>query len=378
MGKRGSGEGSIFFHEPSGRWCTQVSLGYVDGKRKRKTIYGATRKEVSEQLKIILREQQQGKLEATGKQTMAGLLTHWLAHVRSAIRSRTYESYETMVRLHITPAVGRYQVGKLKTVHIAAMLQAMEDRGLAARTRRYARQITRMALDYAIERGLVHRNVAVGAPTPRMERHEVQVLSPAQARRLLDAAIGDRLEALYSVALGLGLRQGESLGLHWRDVDLDAGTLLVRSSLQRTGGRLQFVPPKTEKSRRTLSLPAETITALRAHRLRQMEEHAACPDWHEHGLVFCTPKGTPIEKSGITKRFALLLERAGLPPMRFHDLRHSCASILLAQGVPLTVVQHVLGHSSITVTGDIYAHLMPTAKQEAAAVMDGILSGKRG
>lgn len=374
--KRGSGEGTIVFHKAKKLWYFQVHLGYVDGKRKRKTIYGQTRKEVAEQLKVVLREQQQGLVAATGKQTVGEHLTKWLLHKKPTVRPRTYDSYESTVRVHIMPALGKLQLGKLTSDHIAALLDKKAAAGLSPRTCSYIRATLRMALGMAVERGTVPRNVATQAPAPRVERHSIRVLSPDEARLLLDAAEGDRLEALYSVALAVGLRQGEALGLHWEDVDLERAEILVHRSLQRINGKLQFVPVKTDKSRRTVSLPEETVTALRTHRIRQLEERMAAPDWDEQGLVFCTRTGRPLEKSGVTKRFPALLEKAGLPQMRFHDLRHSCASLLLAQGVPLKVVQEVLGHSSIMITGDIYAHLMPDAKREAATMMGQILRKK--
>ena len=375
--RRGNSEGTIYFHEPKQLWCTQVSLGLVDGKRRRKMIYGKTRREVAEKLKVLLREQQLGQVVATNRQTTAQLLERWLTHVKPTVRPRTYDSYLSTVHRHLVPTIGAIHLGKLTSNDIAALLNRKEEEGLSPRTRQYIRAILRMALNYAVDENLIGRNVVLKAPKPRVERHEVRVLSLDEARRLLDAAKGDRFEALYTVALGLGLRQGEALGLRWDDVDFTEGTLHVRRSLQRIEHKLQLVQPKTDNSRRTIAMPNETILALREHRRRQLEEQVAAVVWEDHQLVFTTSKGTPLEKSGLTKRFRKLLEVAGLPPMRFHDLRHSCASILLAQGVPMNVVQRVLGHSSISVTVDIYGHLLPTAKQEAAAIMDAILTGRR-
>lgn len=385
MAKRGHGEGTIYFHEKLKRWCTQVSVGYGEstrtpGKftRKRKTIYGETRKEVAEKLKVILREQQQGLVAPTrGKLTVAQQLDTWLAYVKPTVRPRTYESYEMLVRVHIKPVLGHLQLAKLTSNHIVALLEKEEAEGKSPRTRAYLRSILRQALDPAVEDGIIPRNVALKTPKPRVERHEITVLTEAEAAQLLEAAAGDRLEALYSVALAIGLRQGEALGLRWDDIDLDAGELRVRTSLQRIDHKLELVRPKTDKSRRTLSLPASIVLVLRQHHLRQLEERMAAPVWHEQDLVFCTPKGTPLERSNINKRFAKMLEKAGLPKMRFHDLRHSCASLLLAQGVPLKVVQELLGHSSITITGDVYAHVMPAAKREAANIMDSIVSKRK-
>ena len=224
---------------------------------------------------------------------------------------------------------------------------------------------------------LVARNVASLARVARVERAEMKYFTPAQARRFLVAVRGNRLEALYILALYTGLCQGEALALRWSDVDLADATIRIRASLQRIGGKLTFVQPKTEKSKRTIALPAAAVEALPAERQRQTEEqHAAGHQWQEHNLVFASTVGTPLEKSNIDKRFKSILERAGLPKMRFHDLRHSYASLALSQNEHPKTVQENLGHSQISMTLDIYSHLMPSTKQEAAARMDALLTHK--
>ena len=198
--------------------------------------------------------------------------------------------------------------------------------------------------------------------------------TPEQARRFLAAVRGDRLEALYAVALAVGMRQGEALALHWSDVDLDAGTVRVRYSLQRINGKLTLVQPKTETSRRTIDLPLQAIAALRAHWDRQMDERRlAGTTWKEHGLVFTTQRGTPLDKGNVHKWFKALLACAGLPHMRFHDLRHCCASLLLAQNVHPKVVQEILGHSQIAMTLDLYSHVLPSVRKDAATLMSDLL-----
>jgi integrase len=182
---------------------------------------------------------------------------------------------------------------------------------------------------------------------------------------------GNRLEALYSVALALGLRRGEALGLRWEDVDLEAGTLRVQVALQRRKDSKTLVEPKTEQSRRTLPLPSVLVVALKAHRTRQLEERlAAGPKWRDHGLVFPSTVGTPMEPRNLTRQFKAVLQRAGLPDIRFHDLRHTAASLLVAQGVHPRVVMEILGHSQISLTMNTYTHVLPEAQREATALMD--------
>lgn len=199
--------------------------------------------------------------------------------------------------------------------------------------------------------------------------------TPTQARTFLDAIRGDRLEALYAVAVALGLRQGEILGLRWADVDLDVGKITVCQALQRVDGRLTFVEPKSRRSRRTIPMPPTVARALRAHRARQLEERlTGGPDWNEHDLVFVSTTGTPLDGRNLTRRFQAVLERAGLPRMRFHDARHTCASLLLAQGVQPRVIMETLGHSQIGLTLNTYAHVIPELQREAAERMEEVLA----
>ncbi|MDP9472177.1 MAG: site-specific integrase [Chloroflexota bacterium] len=198
---------------------------------------------------------------------------------------------------------------------------------------------------------------------------------PDQARAFLAAVRGDRLEALFTVALALGLRQGEALAMRWDDVDLDAGTIRIRHTVQKINGQWHFTEPKTARSRRSISMPAASIAALRAHQLRQPDERlAAGSRWQEWGLVFPSSVGTPLDGSNVTHWLQKILARAGLPRQRFHDLHHCCASLLLAQHVPMRVVMEIPGHSQIALTMDTYSHVMPVLRHEAAGLMDAILA----
>jgi integrase len=202
-------------------------------------------------------------------------------------------------------------------------------------------------------------------------------LTVEEAQQLLAATDDDRLYALWSVALGVGLRRGEALGLRWQDVDLDGGTLRVEQALQRTKGGLVLGPTKTPRSRRTIPLPAVCVRALKIHRARQNVERLAVGDsWQDSGLVFTSNVGTPVEPRNVNRSFTKLIEKAGVRPVRRHDLRHTCASLLLAQGVPLRVVMEVLGHSQIAVTANTYTHVLPTLQREAADLMDRALGGQ--
>lgn len=222
--------------------------------------------------------------------------------------------------------------------------------------------------------GLVPRNVALLVDPPRGNRPAVQPFTPEQARVFLDAVQGDRLEALYTVALSVDLRQGEALSLRWEDVNLEQRRLSVRYALQRIGGKLQLVEPKTAKSRRTLALPAFAVTALRAHKVRQLEERVRLgAHWRDTGFIFTSSVGTPLEARNVVRHFHAVQARIGIRPRRrFHDLRHSAASLLLAQGEDLRGIMELLGHSQISLTANLYAHVLDASKRQTADRMDAL------
>ncbi len=371
-GRRGHGEGSIYQRESDGKWCAVVDLGYINGTRKRKVIYGDTRKEVAEKLKVVLREQQQGLPVATERQTLAQFFTKWLEDtIAPNRRAKTYRSYEQMARCHILPMLGRIQLARLEPQQVQALLTQKQAEGLSPRTVAYIRAILRQALNRALKWGLVARNVATLVDPPTVEQFKIRPLNPTQAGQLLEAARGDRLEALYRVALSLGLRQGEALGLRWEDVDLEGRVLHVRVALQAVKGKLELVEPKTDNARRTLPLPAALAASLKVHRARQLEERLkAGGAWQDWGLVFTTRNGTPIHPRNLVRAFHALLQRAGMEAMRFHDLRHSCLSLLAAQGIPARMAMEIAGHSDIRLTQNVYTHVYDDAKRQAADVMD--------
>jgi len=384
--KRGQNEGSIFKRE-DGRWCGVANLGWEGGKRRRKYFYGDTRKEVAELLTGALREIQRGApLARDERLTVEQYLTRWLKDVvQPSVRQRTVASYRQQMETHLIPDLGKTPLAKLLPQHLQAYMNRKLAAGLSPRTVQYQRAILRRSLNQALRWGLVPRNIATLVDAPRVIRQEVQPLSPVDARRLLVQVQKDRLAALYSVALAVGLRQGEALGLHWQDVDLDNDTLRVRTALQRVKlpgeqkSRLHFVEPKSEQSRRTIPLPGVAVAALKRHKdAQEMERAVAGTRWQEHGLVFTSSIGTPAEPRNVVTSFKQHLKEAGLPDQRFHDLRHTCASLLLAQGVHPRVVMETLGHSQIQLTMNTYSHVMPVMQREAASQMNTLLSATDG
>lgn len=364
MSKRGNNEGSAYEDRP-GSWRGAITLS--NGKRK--YFRGKTRAAVAKKITSALADLDKGLPITTNERlTVAGYLERWLAEiVKPKRRASTYRGYNVNVRRHIVPALGSVPLTKLTPLQVQRLLNDLERTGLSARTAQYVHATLRVALKQALRWGLVVRNVATLVDAPVLNRAEVQPLTPETAKQLLAAVAGDRLQALYSVAMALGLRRGEALGLRWEDVDLEQRRQLhIRVQLQRvTGQGLQLVDVKTASSRRVLDLPDPIVVALIAHRERQRFERRAA-GWQEHGLVFTTTIGTPIETGNLWRSYHRLLAQAGLPSARFHDLRHTAASLLLAQGCELWEVSRILGHSGLQITSDTYAHLYPQARRAAA------------
>jgi integrase len=368
--RRGHGEGSIY-RQSDGRWSAAITLE----NRKRKVLYGKTRREVQDKLKQALHEQQQGTLITTPQQTVAHFLQDWLENSqKQSLRPRSYERYEEMVRLHIIPGLGRHQLLKLTGQHLQAFYTKKVKEGLSPTTVIGLHNVLHKALDTAVKWNLVARNVCDVVDPPRKIRHEIQPLMLEQVKKLLEVARSHPYEALYVLALATGMRRGELLGLKWQDINFATGTLQVQRILSRVprtmrsenGETYEEAEPKTQKSRRSVTIAAFAIEALKHHRERQLQAKAqAGHDWQEQGYVFCTSIGTHLLPNDVLEQLKILLKKAGLPAIRFHDLRHSAATLLFSQGVHPKVVQELLGHSDISMTMDIYSHMLPTMQQEA-------------
>jgi integrase len=399
LSKRGQNEGSIY-KRSDGRWVGSVNLGIVNGKRRRKDYYGDTRREVQDQLTKALVDIQKGLPIVHEKQTVSQYLARWLEDVvRRKTRPKTYQSYEQLIRLYITPSIGQVKLTKLTTQQVRAMLNQRHDSGLSSRTVQYIHAVLRKALNVAVRDQVLQRNVAALVEPPRVIGKEVQPLTPDEARCFLEAVEGDRLAVFFTVAVSLGLRQGEGLAIRWRDLDLETAAIRVRYALQRLPARtvrpagnkrqtleIHLVEPKNKKGRRTIELPAVTLAALAAHRIAQTEERKLCgskwvvPRIYCEGrveeaddFVFTTTKGTPLESRAVTKQFQRILKAAGIPQHRFHDLRHTAATLLAVQGVHPKAIQAVLGWDQLAMV-DRYTHFVDEMRKDAAAKMDAILN----
>jgi integrase len=373
MPKRANGEGTIF-QRRDGRWVGEAFVLLPNGVRDRRTVYGKTRAEVHAKVTALVRQAQQGTVAPNTRLTVEQYLTSWLEEVaRRTVRPRTYQNYELMVRRHIVPRIGRLRLDRLVAADVRRLLNGAADRGYSPSTVRHVHAVLRVALEQAVRDDMLPRNVARLVRGPKMRSAPIVPLDVNEARRLLHKARDDRLYALWAVAVGIGLRKGEALGLGWHAVDLDAGVLRVERTLQRIDGSLRLDEPKTERSKRTVRLPMVCVEALRRHRERQADERDAADYWVSTDLVFTTQLGTAIDPRNVNRWLNELCARAGVRRIRPHDLRHTCASLLLAQGVPARVVMDILGHSQIAVTLDIYTHVLPAMQDDAAERLDSAL-----
>ncbi len=375
MSRRGNGEGTIT-RRKDGRWEGRYYVPTENGT-KRKMIYGKTQAEVRDKLTKALSNRIDGMVYDDENIAVGEYLDAWLkGSVCGTVRRSTYDRDSFLVNNHIKPILGGMKLKKLNSAHVQSFYRDRLDAGLSASTVHKIHDILRRGLAQAVKWHLLPRNVADVVKPPRPVPTEMVALSADDTRRLLEAAGEYRLEALYILAIHTGMRQGEMLALRWQDVDMENAVVSVRRTLTRNGGKVAFGEPKTKKSRRSIRLTPQAVEALRSHLERQLRDMEILGDrYQDQGLVFTTDTGGPINPSNLRQRsFAALLKRAGLRHMRFHDLRHTCATLLLSRGVHPKFVQELLGHATIAITLDTYSHVMPSMGDATAKAMEDALA----
>jgi integrase len=388
--RRGTGEGAVY-HREDGRWAASVTVGYgprtrearrtvehpLESTRKRVTVYGRTRQEVIVKLRDLQRNVADGLPVVDQRTTLEHYLEGWLERVAPRLRPATLLRYSGLVRGQLIPHLGRIRLARLSPADVAKMLAAIQMGGLSPRTASHARAVLRTALSDAEKWGLTARNVAKLTDPPSVPAPSPKMLPIEDVHRVLDAASATEVANEVTLALYSGMRVGEVLGLRWSDVALDAGLLTVSHALQRLGTETKLVEPKSASSHRTLQLPEPAIEALRNERQRQVARQlAAGSKWRPtiDGLVFTDATGRPLVPISVTRTFQRALRAAGLPPLRFHHLRHLHAGLMLGSGIDIATVSHLLGHSSVALTASTYAGVMPALKREAAARFERLLS----
>jgi len=391
--RRSAGEGSVY--EAGDRWRGAITWTDPDGARHRRIVSGQTSDEARANLDDLRRELRLGTLEPVGRiLTVGDFLAGWIVRDRTRVRPSTWRTREMHVRVYLIPAFGRIPVARLRAVDVERALSAFlvtgrpqrpENRtrgrqnagGISPMTVRHIRTTLRRALADAVRDGLAGRNAAADARPPYVPHRTVDYLAAPDLRRLLDATADEELGPVYALAATTGLRLGELLGLGWADTA--DGKLRVRRSLARAqNGGWALAEPKSAKSRRTITLAARAREALAVRKARQDADRAAAGTaWQDRdGLVFTDTVGRPLRPEAVSRAFVTARERSGVPRIRFHDLRHSAATALLAEGVPLAVISEWLGHSGIAITASAYAAIVPELRQDAADAMDRALGGE--
>ena len=403
MGTRAANNRSSVFQSTDGRWYGFVTMGTKpDGSSDRRKRSGATQAEVATKVRVLERQRDEAaKVPAGRSPRLADWLEDWLTASALRVRPNSLYGYTTDVRAHIVPTIGKHRLADLEPEHVEYLYTALLAKGLNVGTVHHVRTTLNKALNDAVRRHRIPRNPVALAHTPRYDAPEVDPLTVAEARTLMAAADDEPNGVAFMLAISLGLRRGEVLGLSWADVDLELGRLRVRQQLERRRyrhgcedptrcderpskcsnrryGGLVLAEPKTKQSKRTLPMPRPMIDALRRHRQVQRKARIyAGSEWQESGLVFTTVTGRPIDPGAHSVHWVKSLEGAGVRPARLHDARHTAATLLLVQGVHQRVVMDMLGWTSPTMTAR-YQHVVPELVEEANRRMSELLWGEPG
>ena len=378
--KRANGEGNIR-KRSDGRWEGRYTAGHdpVTGKRITKNVLGKTQAEVREKLRRTIEETRGLDVARAGEYTTGQWLEVWFNdYAMLKVRPSSHQTYRGYLDHHIKPYIGNIPLTKLSSLDLQRLYKKLlsdgrvdrieskkQPKGLSAKTVRNIHQIISSALKLAVEQKLIARNPAEGCALPKVERKEMQTLPVEQLTSFLREAKESGVYEMYYIDLATGLRRGELLGLKWSDIDLEKGDLRVQRQIGRIDGKIIEMPLKTKNAYRTLPLSTEAIDVLMQQRIKTGNS-----EW-----VFPSPTGGPLSPDSVLHMLHRVLKRAGLPKVRFHDLRHTFATLALQNGVDIKTVSGMLGHFSADFTLDTYAHVTTSAKREAAKTMGNILSG---
>ncbi len=367
-----NGAGSIW-RRKDGRYEARVYVPQPDGTRKRKTVYGSTWDECDTKRQELVLRDRQGVPTPTRSAKLSEWLPYWLEEfVRDDRKKTTYAKYETHVRRYLIPHIGSKRLETLGAADVRRMLAAVTAQASAA-TAKESHRVLRSAITAACREELITRNVVKLVPAPRVQSRELKPWDLEETTTFLEAARKDPQYAAFVLAVALGLRRGEILGLRWSDIDLERRTLTVRNQIQRVQKELYADSTKNRRTR-AIPVPLMCVAPLRWQRLRQAaQRHDARHAWNDSDYVFTTRTGRTIEPRNLSRSFERITEDAGLRRIRLHDARHGCATLLFAAGVPARVVMEILGHSQIAVTMNIYTHVSDEHRREAMSHMDQLL-----
>jgi integrase len=370
-----------FIHR-NGAWLVRISVSRdrATGRRRyhNHTVHG-TKKDAQRYGTAFQRRLDLGEVVEPTRKTVDEFLDEWLLSAAGRLRERTKYEYERLLERYVRPKLGDVRLPDVTPLQIQSVYAGILKRNLSGRTVRYTHAVLSSALKQAVRWRMIATNPASAVDLPRVRRNEMHALSPEQAQHFLAAAEGNRMEAMFNVLLLGGLRPGEAYGLKWTDIDFDAKAVTIQRALSRTKSKWRLEEPKTAKSRRTVPLPPKVMDLLREHRKTQKEHRLASQSpYTDHGLVFATRTGQPLDAQNVNFQYLKgVLTKAGLPAtIRLYDLRHTCATLLLAAGENPKVVSERLGHASVVLTLDVYSHVLPTMQQSATDRLDSLLFRK--
>jgi len=341
------------------------------------TVRGSP-KEAAEKLSELWNQAHNGTLAMPGSMKVGDFLNKWLLdYCKANLSPKTYERYEGIVRTHLNPAIGNVPLSKLRANHIQSHYATLTERGLAPRSVKYDHVVIHKALNTAIKWGLVNLNAADGVDVPKAHRTEMQTWDENELNQFLEAAKNTPYHALFYTCLFTGMRRSELLALRWSDVDLDLGQVSISRGMHHLkDGSYVFTEPKSQRSRRTISLTPSNSLLLRRHRDNLRMDYAMLDKALDDNTLIFSNLGVPLRPNSVSRAWAMLAVKAKVKVIRFHDARHSHASIMLQKGISPKIIQERLGHSSIAVTMDIYSHVTPGMQTDAAARFDEVLTSK--
>jgi integrase len=311
---------------------------------------------------------------AAAKLTTGEFLTNWVTKKhKSSIAATTYRRYASLINIHIIPALGAIKLQSITKNHVNALILQMRENGQSARSQQQARAVLSAAFESAMEDDLVATNPVVKSRTITIETSQIHPFTLAEVKTLLSKTTGVQMQARVRMAILYAMRQGEALGLQWKDVDFTKKTVFIWQQIQKIEGTYQFVKLKSEDSIRTLEIDDETLAALKAHKVKQNMDRLAMGDkWDDQDLVFTTPIGKPIDCKTDYRQWHRALAHAGLPIKRLHDARHTAATLLFDQGIDIEVIRRFMGHSSVLLTSRTYVHHSARQMQGVANAIDAM------
>ena len=376
--RRSNGEGNIRKRK-DGRWEGRYTVGRdpVSGKQVFKNVLGKTQAEVKEKMKLAIEKSRKVDFRQAGKYTVTQWMDVWFENVcKLKVRPSSHQTYRGYIDNHITPYIGKFPIEKLSTMELQKLYRKLmtkgrveriesehQPKGLSAKTVRNIHQVISSAMDFAVAQKIISENPCKAVALPKVEHREMQTIPAEQLRAFLVEAKASGVYEMYYTELATGLRRGELLGLKWSDIDLNTGVIRVKRQIARVDGQIAEAPLKTKNSYRTVAISQQTVEVLKQQKAKINDEY-----------VFPSPNGGPISPDSVNNMLKRVLARAGIPRVRFHDLRHTFATVALQNGVDIKTVSGMLGHFSAGFTLDTYAHVTTAAQKEAAQTMGNVLS----